>query len=140
MTRINLVDVKELSDQHLIAEYRELPRCIKQNINISDAPRKYCPNKGHMKWAKLHSRWLMRRYLDITWEMQYRGIKTNYPFYKLYEIYETQYYTKECDNWYNPTNSDIQLSRNRIIEKFNLKPNWYKWTKRQPPTYLTIER
>ena len=29
---------------------------------------------------------------------------------------------------------------NRIIEKFNLKPNWYKWTKRQPPTYLTIER
>lgn len=136
MTRINLIPVKELSDQHLIAEYRELPRCIKQNINICDAPRKYCLNKGHMKWAKRHSRWLMRRYLDITCEMQYRGIKTNYPFYKLYEIYETQYYTKECDNWYNPTNNDIQLSRNRIIEKINLKPNWYKWTKREKPNYI----
>lgn len=26
MTRINLVHVKELADQHLMAEYRELPR------------------------------------------------------------------------------------------------------------------
>ena len=30
MTRINLIPVKELSDQHLIAEYREIPRVIKQ--------------------------------------------------------------------------------------------------------------
>ena len=34
MTRINVVPVKELSDQHLIAEYRELQRVIKQQINI----------------------------------------------------------------------------------------------------------
>ena len=40
MTRINVVPVKELSDQHLIAEYRELPRVIKQRINIDDAPEK----------------------------------------------------------------------------------------------------
>ena len=33
MTRINLVDPKELSDQHLIREYNELPRCIKQDID-----------------------------------------------------------------------------------------------------------
>jgi len=28
MTRINLLPVKELSDQHLMAEYRELPRIV----------------------------------------------------------------------------------------------------------------
>lgn len=32
MTRINLIPVKELSDQHLIREYQELPRCIKKKI------------------------------------------------------------------------------------------------------------
>lgn len=29
MTRINVIPVSELSDQHLIAEYRELPRVLK---------------------------------------------------------------------------------------------------------------
>lgn len=38
MTRINLVPVEELSNQHLVAEYRELPRCIKQKINTECAP------------------------------------------------------------------------------------------------------
>ena len=51
MTRINLIDVEELSDQNLLAEYRELPRCIKQDINTDDAPDKYTLGKGHMKWA-----------------------------------------------------------------------------------------
>lgn len=33
MTRINLVPVSELSDQHLIAEYRELPRIFNLVLN-----------------------------------------------------------------------------------------------------------
>lgn len=33
MTRINVIDVKYLSDQWLLAEYRKLPRVIKQNIS-----------------------------------------------------------------------------------------------------------
>lgn len=41
MTRINLVPAKELSDQHLLAEYHELPRVIKQNIDIRNAPEKW---------------------------------------------------------------------------------------------------
>lgn len=136
MTRINLVDVEELSDAHLLAEYRELPRCIKQNIDISNAPKQYCLGKGHMKWAKLHSKWLMRRYLDITWELQNRGFQINYPFYKLYEIYETQYYNKNCDNWYEVKEEDIQLNKQRIIERYKANPSAHRWTKRNKPTYL----
>ena len=36
MTRINQIPVEELSDQHLIREYNEIPRFIKQDINIDD--------------------------------------------------------------------------------------------------------
>ena len=34
MTRINVIPVEELSDQHLMAEYRELPRAIKSHNGI----------------------------------------------------------------------------------------------------------
>ena len=136
MNRINVVDVSELSDQHLIEEYRKLPRVIKQNIDISNAPKQYCLGKGHIKWAKLYSRWIMRRYLDITWELQNRGFRTNYPFYKLYEIYETQYYNKNCDNWYEVKEEDIQLNKQRIIERYRSKPDFYRWTNSNKPDYL----
>ena len=41
MTRINVIDVKYLSDQWLLAEYRELPRVILQEHIYIDAPEKY---------------------------------------------------------------------------------------------------
>ena len=28
------------------------------------------------------------------------------------------------------------MSKNRLIEKYNKKPNFYKWTKRSKPEYL----
>ena len=135
MTRINVIPVEELSDQHLIAEYHELPRVIKQKVNIENASDFYVLGAGHVKWAKKHSRWLMRRYLDITWELQFRGFNTKYPFYKLYEKYETEYYTKECDNFYKVSKHDIEINQTRLIEKYNLKPNYYKWTNRNKPEY-----
>lgn len=62
MTRINVIPVEELSDQHLIAEYRELPRVLKQNININDAPETYKLETGHVKWAKRHTKYVETRF------------------------------------------------------------------------------
>lgn len=56
MTRINLVDPVILSDKHLMAEYRELPRIftavtklVDKNIRPHDVdiPEKYVLGKGH---------------------------------------------------------------------------------------------
>ena len=138
MIKINVISVEYLSDQWLLAEYRELPRVIKQNISINDAPTEYCLGRGHVKWAKKHSRWLMRRYLDITWELQFRGFNTKYPFYKLYEKYETEYYTKECDNFYKVSKHDIEINQTRLIEKYKLNPSFYKWTNREKPKIYNI--
>lgn len=59
MTRINVIPTYELSDQWFLAEYRELPRCIKQNINIKNAPINYCLGKRHMKWVRCHIMFLL---------------------------------------------------------------------------------
>lgn len=132
MTRINLIPVEELSDQHLLAEYKELPRCIKQDINIKDSPTNYCLGKGHMKWARNHLTFLLERYKIICSEMVYRGFTVNYSYEDL-----RKYAYDNCSrclfNGYIPTHSDIILSRNRIIEKLNMKPQWYRWTKRVKP-------
>jgi deoxyribonuclease (pyrimidine dimer) len=129
MTRVNLIDVRELSDQHLVAEYRELPRCIKQSINTLDAPVVYCLGKGHVKWAKKHSVFLLKRYKDICEEMTYRGFKVNYPHEDLVEYCKNNC-KKDDFNDYVPTEEDIKISRKRIIEKINQNLTWYKWTNR----------
>ena len=137
MTRVNLIDVEELSDQNLIAEYRELPRCIKQDINTKDAPWKYTLGKGHMKWGKKHSAFLMERYLYLCEEMKYRGFTVNYPYFELFLYHENN--TVITNNYsYNPRFEDINLSRNRIIERYKSNPKAHTWTKREKPIYLQI--
>ena len=134
MTRINLVPVEELSDQHLIAEYRELPRCIKQNIDISDAPEKYCLGKGHMKWAKKHTGFILDRYYEICNEMKYRGFKVNYPWEDL-AYYAMQHCGDEIYNMYTPDEKAIAISKERLITKIADNYMFYKWTRRKRPNW-----
>lgn len=121
MTRINLIPVRELSDQHLIAEYRELPRCLKQDIDVSNAPDIYCLGKGHMKWARKHDAFLLKRYKKIISEMRKRGFKTNYDSESLKTYVK---YNRD----YKPTKKDVEVSRKRINEKLEMKPDFYKWS------------
>ena len=130
MTRINLVPVEELSDQWLIAEYRELPRCIKGNISIKDAPDNYVFGKGHMKWARKYALYTSRRMKQIVEEMHYRGFKTNFSS----DL--SQYITDDLKNDYRPSLDDLQLSKERLRYKYNKKPLFYRWTKRNKPDYL----
>lgn len=134
MTRVNLVPVWELSDQHLIAEYHELPRALKQNINTDNAPEQYCLGPGHVKWAKKHSLFLHARYLYLCSEMEYRGFQVNYPWQNIVDEYPVR---ESDDNYYIPRLADIFRSKQRIKEKYNKMPNYYTWTKRSKPRWLT---
>lgn len=135
MTRINLIPVEELSDQHLIAEYHELPRVIKQKIDTTNAPERYCLGKGHVRWAKKHSLFCLDRYGEICDEMKHRGFKFNYEWSDL-AYHAMQHCGYEIYNIYSVSNEDIKLSRDRIIEKIKQKPAWYRWTNRSKPTYI----
>ena len=138
MTRINVIAVKELSDQWLLAEYRELPRVIlQQHIYIGDAPEKYCLGKGHVKWAVLHANYCLWRYYKICEEMKFRGFKVNYNYEDL-DKYADDNQIRLYSKMYIPDENDIEINKQRLIEKYKQKPMWYKWTKRDKPEWLTI--
>lgn len=138
MTRVNVINVYELSDQHLIAEYRELPRCVKQNISIVNAPSLYCLGKGHMKFCRCHILFLLDRYNKICEELLYRGFKISYMAQDLIQWAKDNINNYHILKNYVPRDEDIALNKNRLIEKYRLKPNFYKWTKREKPDYYTI--
>lgn len=133
MTRINVIPVSELSDQHLIAEYHELPRVLKQDINICAAPDCYVLGVGHMRWACRYWKYTYNRFFEICDEMMYRGFRTNFTPKSL-----GKYTARFCnsDGEYTPTIRDIELNRARIREKYNKKPGFYKWTRRTKPGWI----
>lgn len=136
MTRINVIPPQELSDQHLIAEYHELPRCIKQKINIEDAPATYKLGSGHMKWAASHLAFLMQRYYLLCNEMKYRGFRVNYPSSDLNQyVYENKLQRLVEEDGYTVTHTDILLNQDRLVSKYVQKPWEYTWTKREIPSY-----
>ena len=134
MTRINLVQPAELSDQHLIAEYREifmvgsaLQRSLKSkkwNTTKLQLPNEFTLNIGHVKFFYNKGKYLHKRYLKIIKEMQNRGMNPN-PNRK----FKKEQWPIDLYNDWAPNAKDIELIRLRIKEKINQKPLWYRWTK-----------
>lgn len=122
------IDPKLLMDQHLIAEYREIPMIIgslKKNNYIykSSMPKKLCLGTGHMTFWKNKLSYLKKRWDEVVNEMQKRGFKTN----MIFEI------PKECPTYlindWSPSKEESAIIRNRIKEKILLKPEFYKWNR-----------
>lgn len=130
MTRINCVPVEELTREHLIAEYRELPRVsgliwkwynkthakiLGMDVFVSPvAPKAYTMGKGHVKFFYDKGEWLRKRFEEeIVPEMQRRGYTTNHTKYRLHpEGYNL--------NW-EPNHEAISISRQRIEERLGVK-------------------
>ncbi len=133
MTRINLVEPSELTDQHLIAEYREifmvggsLKRTLvsRQGYDPSRVSRHYTLNRGHVYFFYNKGMYLHKRYHELINEMKRRGFQPD----------KTRVFPKEIfiDNGlYNdwmPRLEDYKVIRQRIEEKIAMKPNWYRKT------------
>ncbi|RYF04980.1 MAG: endonuclease V [Oxalobacteraceae bacterium] len=81
MTRINVIPVQELSRQHLIAEYRELPRVfglVKKAIDRGEIPDvkavpMYTLGTGHVRFFYPLLGYLADRQAKIVAEMLARG-------------------------------------------------------------------
>jgi deoxyribonuclease (pyrimidine dimer) len=84
MTRINCIPPRELSREHLIAEYRELPRTFAlvraaiERGETADDPRNppsYTLGAGHVRFFYCRLGYLVKRQGAIIEEMQSRGYR-----------------------------------------------------------------
>ena len=131
MTRINIVDPIELTDQHLVAEYREifmvgsaLQRSLKsKNWNPNSIPKQYTLNKGHVKFFYNKGKYLSKRYDELRTEMKSRGMNPDNS-----RVFKREQWPNELWNDWTPRIEDYKIIRKRIQEKIDMKPHWYRKT------------
>lgn len=126
MTRINVVPVTELCDQHLLAEHRELTRIPngilsgKLKVHYDDRPLQYTLGEGHVKFFTNKTCWLLERYILLHAECINRKFHTNYRWPML--GFRDQVW-KSVD--YTPTEQDMEINRTRIKERWPKNARYY---------------
>ena len=136
MTRINIVPTEELADQHLVAEYREmfmvgsaLQRSLKSpnwEKNKKTWPTKFTLNSGHVKFFYNKRLYLHKRYDELVSEMRRRGMKPD-PTRK----FKREQWPDELYLDWEPSEAEQLIVRQRIQERIDEKPEWYRWTSPQ---------
>jgi deoxyribonuclease (pyrimidine dimer) len=133
MTRINIIPVSELTDQHLIAEYREItmiPAALTRTLNSKSGfikkkiPDRFTLNTGHVYFFYDKGLYLYNRYDNIVEEMILRGFNPD-----LKRIFPKDIFPFELFNDWTPTIKEQKIVRRRIKEKIAMKPSWYRKTR-----------
>nr|AAD33362.1 pyrimidine dimer-specific glycosylase [Chlorella virus] len=135
MTRVNLVPVQELADQHLMAEFRELkmiPKALARSLRTQSSekilkkiPSKFTLNTGHVLFFYDKGKYLQQRYDEIVVELVDRGYKINVDA----KLDPDNVMVGEFYNDYTPTEDAFNIIRARIAEKIAMKESWYRFTK-----------
>lgn len=126
MTRINLVDPSELTDAHLVAEYRELPRIFglirswqarRAQAGAVDEPipEAYILGPGHVRFFYDKAGWLVARQRSLVTEMLRRGFNPQHRDpEQLLEGIDPAWQQAES---FVPPAEAIALNRARIAER-----------------------
>lgn len=133
MTRINSdIDPKQLMDQHLMAEYRELPMVIaslKRSLKtqserevLKKIPPKFTLNKGHVLFFYNKLSFLKDRYAKLVDELLNRGYNLDHTRTLDFNNIPATFF----NNW-TATPTDNAVLEQRIREKIAMKPTWYKY-------------
>lgn len=133
MTRINSdLNPYSLTDQHLMAEYRELPMVISslrrslrtktKNEVLSSIPRSFTLNTGHVRHFYDKLSFLEKRYAKLITELEKRQYNLD-PNRKL----NFDDIPKEFFNDWQSNDFDDNIVKIRIAEKIKMKPNWYRF-------------
>lgn len=116
MTRINCIPVQELTDRHLLAEYRELPRVFALARPCPEAPSCYTLGTGHIKFFYDKLLYLQRRQVALVAEMRRRGMSPSFDPEALGAQRRCGDQAALWNDW-TPTPEAIQINRARIQER-----------------------
>ena len=130
MTRINLIDPRQLTDQHLMAEYRELPmvmgslrRSLVSKKGLPTPGAEYTLNAGHVKFFYNKGEFLERRYDALIAELRDRDFKLDPNRKADFSVFVNN---GLYHDW-TPTKQAFEINKQRIIERINAKPDWYRY-------------
>jgi hypothetical protein len=124
VTRINLIPPADLTDQHLLAEYRELPRCLPLAAAALargdlDGPPAFTLGAGHVRFFFTRTHWLCARHAALTAELLARGVNLT-PREPLVRL-------PTPDLEWKPSAADVALSLDRLRERLSERPGWYRY-------------
>jgi deoxyribonuclease (pyrimidine dimer) len=131
MVRINLINPKYLTDQHLIAEYNEILMLFgyvrkHPKTHFNDIPKSYRLGQGHILFFKNKLKYLKERFQLIKKEMKNRGFKRR-------RTLNLSKFDKKLKNNWRPKKQDKEIIKRRIIEKIKIKPGYYSYYRNKKP-------
>lgn len=125
MTRINLLPVETLCDQHLLAEHRELkriPNCLLSGslkYDYADRSPTYVLGAGHVKFFTNKLGWLQKRYDLLHNECKKRGFNVAYHF-RTAELIERGF---TFNDW-KASDDEIKINLDRVTAKMPVKARY----------------
>lgn len=135
MTRVNLVKVENLADQHLFAEFRELkmvPAALRRSLKtksinevLANIPRKYTLNKGHVLFFMNKMQFLHNRYKDIAKELVNRDY--NIQGHNAADLFLNSVPSEFRQVTWTPNVDEIKVNVERIVLRLNERPGWYRY-------------
>lgn len=133
MTRVNAnLHPKSLLDQHLFAEYREIPMVfssLRRSMNaksmnalLRSIPSEFCLAGGHVTHFYDKLKFLERRRNRLLDELKIRGYNINHvPTPDLKE-----FPNELANDWDMNAKAEITI-RARILERYDMQPDWYRY-------------
>lgn len=126
MTRTNVVPPAELCDQHLLAEYRELPRVFKlARLLPTRQSLVYTLGPGHVKFFYDKLAWLYGRQRQLVAELRRRGFQPQFEA----EDLQREFQKDNPDLWHDWRPSSLDLATNRAwiqvrLRQMKRQPRW----------------
>jgi deoxyribonuclease (pyrimidine dimer) len=133
MTRINSnLDPKKLTDQHLMAEYRELPMVVSslrrslrtQSVKavLKKIPKRFTLNTGHVLFFVDKLIFLKKRYESLILELIDRGYEIDLERTLKLDDIPIEFF----NDWSNDESS-LSILYERLILRINAKLEWYRY-------------
>lgn len=127
MTRINIIPPQYLTDQHLIAEIKEINqlsgqflKSINSRLGIKQIPQEFKLGTGHVTFFYNKGEYLLQRFSICKEEAEKRDFCINSTFNNTWANHQ-EYFL----NW-QPNNQDFKIIIERLIIKLNMKPLYYR--------------
>jgi deoxyribonuclease (pyrimidine dimer) len=139
MTRVNIVDPSLLTDQHLMAEARELPHVFSyverhyHPSKIKNVAPTYTLNAGHVTFFINKLEYVYSRMFLLVEELHKRGVDKQFDINTWNSRYAA--FSTVLKQNYTPSIAEVEVNVERIVARIMEKPTWYRYNRE--PLFVT---